>query len=325
MPFKEKTAIALKAIRPRKERFLSAIAATTEEVRALLAGTGESAEDQTIALGKFAHGHVDVERFSAFTRAEARLDTVAEKPVRAAQRALNDLLHIEDHLFVLQLEKGANLGAEVAARLATIGDAFAAAHLVELAKRGAYKEAEHGHLLDGLPYAAWSRAERALAPGLVVELGGADFVPAQVAPYLDAGMKIVFVVTDEDAPAAAMARLVTPGVFVQQAVGDSALDAFAAFEGTAAAALLPDGAVAFTHDPQAGETTYERFTTLEFPKEIRKRAIGGISRAQQAEDYALLEALAVVPTPSGEAASDPAGKLSAWLLSQTNLVGEAKS
>ena len=47
--------------------------------------------------------------------------------------------------------------------------------------------------------------------------------------------------------------------------------------------------------------------------------------AQQAEDHALLEALAVVPTPSGEAASDPAGKLSAWLLSQTNLVGEGKS
>ena len=55
---------------------------------------------------------------------------------------------------------------------------------------------------------------------------------------------------------------------------------------------------------------------------MRKRAIGGISFAQQAEDYALLEALAVVPGPSGDAAADPAGKLSAWLLSQTNLVGE---
>ena len=325
MPFNEKTAIALEAIRPRKERFLSAIAATTEEVRGLLSGTGESSEDQTIALGNFAHGHVDAERFAAFTRTAARLDTDAQEPVRAAQRALNDLLHIEDHLFVLQLEQGANLGAEVAARLATIGDAFAAAHLVELAKRGAYREAEHAHLLDGLPYAAWSRAERALAPGLVVELAGADLTPAQVAPYLDAGMKIVFVVVDDEAPAAAMARLVTPGVFVQQVVGDAGLDAFAAFAGTAAAALLPDGAAVFTHDPSAGETTYERFTTLELPREIRKRAIGGISVAQQAEDYALLEALAVVPTPSGEAASDPAGKLSAWLLSQANLVGEGKS
>ena len=324
MPFKEKTAIALEAIRPRKERFLSAIAATTEEIRGLLTGAGETAEDQTVALGNFAHGHVDVERFSAFTRSAARLDTSAQTPVRAAQRALSDLLHMEDNLFVLHLKQGAHLGSEVAARLKTIGDAFAAAHLVELAKRGKYDEQQHAHLLDGLPYAEWSQAERALAPGLVVELNGADFVPAQVAPYLDAGMKIVFVV-DGDAPAAAMARLVTPGVLVQQATGDSKLEAFAAFDGTAAAALLPEGVVEFVHDPAAGETTWERFTTLEFPREIRKRSIGGISRAQQAQDYALLETLAVLPTPGGEAASDPAGKLSAWLLNQVDLVGGGKN
>lgn len=324
MPFKKRTALALEAIRPRKEVFLSAIAATREEVRGMLAGTGASRDDQSVALGNFARGHVDVDRFASFTRSTARIDTAFEAPVRAAQEALADLLHMGDRLFVLSVERGANLGHEIAARLATIGDAFAAAHLVELAKRGAYREAEHGHLLDGLPYANWSHAERALAPGLVVEVAGADFTPAQAAPYLDAGMKLVFVV-DGDAPAAAMARLVTPGVFVQQALGEAALDAFSAFEGTAAAALLSEGAVAFVHDPAAGETTYERFTTVEFPRDIRKRAIGGISVAQQAEDRALLEALAVVPTPTGEAASDPAGKLSAWLLSQTNLVGDGKS
>ena len=82
---------------------------------------------------------------------------------------------------------------------------------------------------------------------------------------------------------------------------------------------MPGDAVGFVHDPAAGETTYERFIALSFPKEIRRRAIGGISVAQQAEDYALLEALAVVPSPTGEAASDPAGKLSAWLLSQADL------
>jgi hypothetical protein len=324
MPSEERTAAALEAIRPRKERFLSAIATTSEEIRGLLSGSGVSSEDQTVALGKFAHGHVDVERFSAFTRPVARIDTAAESPVRAAQRALNDLLHIGDRLFVLELPRGANLADQVARRLATIGGAFAAAHVVDLAKRGQFRESEHGKLLDGLAYANWSHAERALAPGLVVELDGADFTPAQVGPYLDAGMKMVFVVAG-DAPAAAMSRLVTPGVFVQQVCDDAALEAFAAFEGTAASALLPKGAVEFVHDPAAGDTTYQRFTTLEFPKEIRKRALGGISVAQQAEDFALLEALAVVPTPGGDAASDPAGKLSAWLLSQTNLVGEGKS
>ncbi|MFC1690377.1 hypothetical protein ACFL07_12125, partial [Pseudomonadota bacterium] len=287
----------------------------------LLAGTGESPEDQTISLGNFASGHVDVERFSAFTRQAAKVAPEAELPIRAAQRALEDLLHMGDSLFILKLLEGSNLGARVAERLATIGNAFSAAHVVELAKRGEYQEEKHGLLLGGLAYSDWSQAERALAPGLVIELDGADFTPAQVVPYLDAGMKMIFVV-EGDAPAAALARLVTPGVYVQQTMEESGLDALAAWEGTGVAALLPKGAVTFVHDPAAGETTYERFTTLEFPGEIRKRAIGGVSAAQQAEDLKLLETLAVVPSLTGEAASDPAGKLSAWLLSQTSLAGD---
>jgi hypothetical protein len=321
MQFEKRTGLALDAIRPRLEIFHSAIAVTTEEIRGLLSGSGESSEDHTIALGNFAAGHVNADRFSTYTRQAARVGSEAEAPIRAAQEVLNRLLREGDDLFVLKLAQGANLAAGVAHRLAVIGLAFAAAHVVDLARRGKYRDDEHAPLLEGLEWADWSRAERALAPGLVVELNGSDFAPAQVAPYLDAGMKIVFVV-EGDAPAAAMARLITPGVFVQQVVGEDSLEAMAAFEGTAAAALLPKGAVEFVHDPDAGEITYQRFTTLEFPKEIRKRSIGGISPAQQAEDYALLEALAVVPAASGEAASDPAGKLSAWLLSQTNLVGE---
>ncbi len=287
MPSEDRTGIALEAIRPRAELFHSALATTMEQIRGLLAGTGESPEDQTIALGNFASGHVDVQRFSAFTRQATKVEPTAELPIRAAQRALDDLLHMGDNLFVLKLAEGANLGAEVAERLKTIGNAFSAAHVADLAKRNQFREEKHAHLLDGLAYANWSQAERALAPGLVIELGGAEFTPAQAAPYLDAG-----------------------------------LEAFSAWEGTAVAALLPEGAVTFVHDPAAGETTYERFTTLDLPKEIRKRAIGGISARQQAEDLELLEALAVVPTPTGEAASDPAGKLSAWLLSQTSLAGD---
>lgn len=321
MPSEDRTGIAIDAIRPRVEFYHSAVAATTEQIRGLLAGTGESPEDQTIALGNFASGHVDVERFSAFTHQVAKVASEAELPIRAAQRALEDLLHMGDSLFILKLLEGSNLGARVAERLATIGNAFSAAHVVELAKRGEYQEEKHGLLLGGLAYSDWSQAERALAPGLVIELDGADFTPAQVVPYLDAGMKMIFVV-EGDAPAAALARLVTPGVYVQQTSDESGLDAIAAWEGTAVAALLPKSAVTFVHDPAAGENTYERFTTLEFPGEVRKRAIGGVSAAQQAEDLKLLETLAVVPSLTGEAASDPAGKLSAWLLSQTSLAGD---
>ncbi|MBT8057960.1 MAG: hypothetical protein KJO33_00110, partial [Gammaproteobacteria bacterium] len=81
-----------------------------EQVRSLLAGTGDNPEDQTIALGNFAAGHVDVERFSSFTRQDAKVEPKAELPIRAAQRALDDLLHMEDNLFVLKLSQGAHLG-----------------------------------------------------------------------------------------------------------------------------------------------------------------------------------------------------------------------
>ena len=113
--------------------------------------------------------------------------------------------------------------------------------------------------------------------------------------------------------------MISPGVFVQQETGDASLDAFSAFKGIAVAAFLPSNAVSFVHDPSSGSTVYDHFVSLKFPKEVRKRAIGGISPAQQAEDYMLLESLSVPPELAPQAASDPAGKLSAWLLSQTNL------
>jgi len=321
MPSEDRTQLALEAIRPRVERFQSAVATTTENIRGLLSGTEDSSEDQSVALGNFASGHVDVERFSAFTRKADRVDAEAEAPIRDAQSVLDKLLKEGDDLFVLKLTEGRSLAAAISRRLTVVGLAFAAAHVTDLAKSGKYDEEQHGMLLDGLAWSDWSQAERALAPGLVIELFSSDFVPGQVAPYLDAGVKIVFVV-DGEPPPAAMARVVTPGLFVQQTSSDTALEAFKAYEGTAAAALVEQGAVEFLHDPRVGDTSFERFTTLEFPKEIRKRAIGGISVVQQAEDLALLETLAVVPTLAGEAGSDPAGKLSAWLLNQTNLVGK---
>jgi hypothetical protein len=318
MPSEERRGVALEAIRPGIDRFHSAVAKTSEVIRSLLAGTGNAPDDQTAALGFFARGHVDGDRFSVFTPKSARIAEAAEAPTRTAQGVLDELLAAGDELFVLTLEEGEDLAGKVGERLAHIGRVFSAAHVVELAQRGKYREEEHGSLFETYPYAQWSRSERALAPGLVIELPGGAFTPAQVVPFLDAVMKMVFVV-DGEASAAALARVISPGVFVQQETGDGALDAFAKFAGTAVAALMAGEAVSFVHDPQAGETTYERFVGLTFPKEIRKRSIGGISAAQQAEDYALLETLSVVPTPTGEAASDPAGKLSAWLLSQADL------
>jgi len=238
--------------------------------------------------------------------------------VRAAQEVLKSLLAQGDDLFIVETEPGKGLGHQLSVRLAQIGCAFAAARVIDLAKSGAYKQDKHAHTLERFPYAVWNSSERLLAPALLVEVSGEDFKPSAIVPLLDSNMKIVFNISG-DAPAAALSRVISPGVYVQQEIEDANLEAFAAFKGIAVAAFLPSTAVSFVHDPSAGSTTYERFVSVTFPKEVKKRRIGGISPAQQAEDYTLLESLSVPPEIAGEASSDPAGKLSAWLLSQANL------
>ena len=320
MPSEERKALALEAVRPRIEQFQSVLTVTANQVRGLLANSDNTEADKAEALGQFAKGKMDMERFNSFTRNTPTVDASVESPVRAAEAVLNSLLKQGDELFIIRAQEGKGLGHTLSVRLASIGRAFAAARVVELAKNGAYKEDKHAATLERFPYAQWNSSERALAPALVVELSGQDFKPSAVVPLLDINMKIVFIVTG-DAPAGALSRVISPGVFVQQETGDEKLDAFSAFEGVAVAAYVPSTAVSFIHDPSAGSTTYERFVSIQFPGEVRKRHIGGISPAQQAEDYALLESLSVPPEIAGEAASDPAGKLSAWLLSQTDLSG----
>ena len=318
----ERKRIALEAVGSRAELFRSALIATADQVQGLLSGTGDVAEDQSVSLGLFAQGRVNFDRFASFTPKTVRIDAAAEAPIRAAQDVLKSLLAQGDELFVLRLKEGEDLSRKLGRRLSMIGCAFAAAHVIELAKRGQYRDEEHSELLEKFPFPRWNKSERALAPALVIELCAADFKPSLIVPFLDAHSKFIFNVSG-DAPAAALSRVISPGVFVQQETGDAALDAFSEFEGPAVAALLSPTAVSFVHDPSAGETTFERFVSLEFPKEVKKLAIGGISVAQQAQDYALLESISVVPVPTGDAASDPAGKLSAWLLSQTDLSGSS--
>jgi hypothetical protein len=320
MPSEERKALALEAVRSRIEQFHSALTITANQVRGLLASSDNTEADKEEALGQFARGKMDMERFNSFTQNAPTINSSSEAPIRAAEEVLKSLLDQGDDLFIIRTEEGKGLGHQLSVRLASIGRAFAAARIVDLAKNGAYKEDKHAATLKRFPYALWNSTERALAPALVVEVSGADFKPSAIVPLLDTNMKMVFNVTG-DAPAGALSRVLSPRVFVQQETGDAKLESFAAFDGIAVAAYLPSTAVSFVHDPSAGSTTYERFVTIEFPSEVRKRQIGGISPAQQAEDYTLLESLSVPPEIAGEAATDPAGKLSAWLLSQTDLSG----
>jgi len=322
MPSEETRACAEKSIASRVQAFRSGLAATAEQVRGLLAASGEEGGDESVALGSFAAGKIDVDRFANFAKPSApSLSVEAIAPVKAALDVLQKLLADED-LFRLRVPKGKSLGCNVGQKLGQLGCAFGAARVVALARSGRYDADAHKGLLEKLSFSKWSAAERAAAPGLVVEVSGGDLAAGSLSPYLDGAVKLVLLV-DGDAPPAALARLVTPKVFVQQAAEGDSLDAFASFDGVGVAAVSSTAAAKFLHDPRAGDTSAARFTMLEVPEAPKLKRLGALSVGQQHEDLALLGVLTAAPAPGeaeaiAPAPADPAGQLSAWLLSQTD-------
>ncbi len=270
MQFEEQKACALEAVRSRIDQFHAALTVTSGQVSGMLAGSTDTKADQSEALGHFAKGKMDMDRFNTFAPKARVIDAGSEAPIRAAQEVLKSLLAQGDDLFVIDMDEGKGLGHTLSVRLASIGRAFAAARVVDLAKNGAYKEDKHAATLERFPYAEWNSKERSLAPALMVNVSGADFKPSSIVPLLDTNMKIIFNVKG-DAPAAALSRVISPRVFVQQITGEPDLKAFSEYKGIAVAAFLPETAVSFIHDPSAGSTTYERFVSITFPNEVRKR------------------------------------------------------
>ena len=117
-----------------------------------------------------------------------------------------------------------------------------------------------------------------------------------------------------------------------QTVDGSGLDRVAAFNGPVIAALVPDGAAVFMHDPAAGKEPWQRMTVKNIPAPPKK-AVGGQSAWQMAEDLRIVTDLATtpfnVPTAAGSTATPAVGaadatdKIAAWLLGQSGMQGGA--
>jgi hypothetical protein len=329
MPSEEQRVLAQTAIEERAGSFRSALVSMADQVRNMvLVAQGAGSEeqnlaDQEVSLGNFATDKIDIERFSVYAKpTTAVLPSDQVEPVEAALKVLNELLADAD-LFTLRVPEGGSLGSALARKLGNLGRVFGAAQVIELAKASLYDGAKHGHLLEQVTFTHWNAAQRAAAPPLLIEINGGDLRAASLVNFLDGGAKIALLV-DGAAPPAALARVVTPGVFVQQSSGDAPLDAFAACDGAAVAAVFTAPVAIFVHDPAAGETSNQRFTTLEVPPASKLVRIGSLSPNQQKEELALLEVLTAKPAAAeGEGAEteqvDPAGRLSAWLLSQAEI------
>ncbi|HEX6058534.1 MAG TPA: hypothetical protein VFZ11_05900 [Gemmatimonadaceae bacterium] len=314
---------ALEALSPQAERYRAAVGRARDAMREHLASrraqSDGGAARAALELGRFADGRVDSGRFAAlFTGAQILEADAAERIGRCAS-VLDDLLERGDALFVHDLPSGGDVRRTIDAALADAGRLFGAVLAFQALRGGAYRAEEHEAGLGAFPYGRWNRGERLLAPPLVIAVDGADLDAASAAGVLDGGARLVFVVRGASTPAPLL-RLVTPGTLVLQAADAEALVALRDFDGPAVAALLPDGAARFAHDPRAGRTLAERLVVSHLPDAAPRRAIGGRSTWQQREELAQLAELSRLGAIARDAPADSSvDALASWLVAQTGL------
>lgn len=330
MPSEERVEVAFTALSQPIEKYRSAVVATTEEVRGLLAAQPREspggAQKTAAGLGVFAAGRIDMERFARLLPdSQDKEDPDALRRVAKALEILRAISSEGKNTFYLKMRSGSRLRDAVAARLAEIGRGFAAARLAGLVARGVLPNGHGEELLGPLEFEAWSTAERQLAPPLVIELEGADLQAVELAGFLDGSVKVLLLVNGE-APPAPLVRLITPNTFVLQTSDPADLDRFAGAAPPAVAAWMPTGTARFVHDPLAGDLLSDRLQLLELPEKPPRKKLGGLSALQQREELDQLRALgsAAAATPTvGPATADKqmtsVDKLAAWLLAQTDL------
>jgi hypothetical protein len=331
MSSEEQVELAGTAMSRPTDIFRSALAMTVEQIRGFLpkppAAGADAAGGNGADLGAFASVHIDMNRFSALVPGMREMDAPAREVIQRSFDTISDILARCYGVCRAEVPSGGSLRDVVAATYAEIGRAFGAARVVEFAQMGRYEPGEHDPFLEGFPFAAWDAEERRLAPPLIVLVDGGDLHAEALTEFLDGLTRIVLVVRGE-APPAALARLVSPGTFVVQTDDAERLEGMAAFDGPGVAALVPEGAARFTHDPGGGPSISERITIQHLPEGAPKGHIGSISTAQQGEQLAHLGALAVAaastggadgPGGSSEAPMGPVDKLAAWLLAKADL------
>ncbi len=333
MPSDERVKQALEVVSGRIENFRSSIAVTAEQVRGFLSTHRPSENGQVsrirAELGLFGTDRIDAERFAALLDTDSPTDSITIERIEQALDTLSKMGARKSDFFVVRVETGGHLRDTVARRLDELGRAFGAARVVNLSKTGKYQHSDHATLLESLPFSRWRKAERDVAPPLVVDVDGTDLTVAGLAEFLDGCQKIVLAVRGE-APAAPLVRLVSPGVLVIQTANVDDLAGIAAWEGPAVVALVSESAAHFVHDPRGGDHLCDRLNVSSVPDDKPRHALGGISVFQQVEDLRQLVSMTSQPRPraaeasgtataSEPASADPADKLAAWLLSQANL------
>ena len=321
----------MKSLAGPMETFRSALATTLEQVRTILAagasGKNGHSERFVAELGEFASDRIDIDRFAKLFATNETLNSVKAQRIDRAYETMSALIEQGDGLFVLDVDDGGDLHDGVAKTLEHLGTAFGAARVVELSRTDRYQFEDHAKLVSAFPFAEWNTRERRLAPPLIVVVNGKDLNANALAEFLDGAQKIVLIVRGASPPAP-LARLITPNTFVVQTTDGSSLGRFAEWNGAGIAAVVPESAARFVHDPAAGS---DRMVVEFLPESGPSKPLGGISAAQQGEELRQLKALCdgaglgVSAGRDATSAGPPAGvvepvdKLAAWLLQQADL------
>lgn len=324
MPSDERLALARAAIAKPLAAYRSAVISSLERVRGVLASAGGPSRLE-VELGAFARGRIDADKFSALIRGTA-LDAGARARITHAAYVLEELAALRDDAFVIDLRSGGPLHLVVASTLATLGRGFGASVAADLVRTDRYRSNEHDLLTLAWGFEHWSREERRHAPALVVTLDAEDLRAESLAHLMDGSMHIVLIVRGASTPAP-LVRLITPGTLVLQTHDATGLDRFSAFAGPAVAAIVPENAATFIHDPNAGAAPWQRITIWNRPTIEPRKSIDGISPRQQREELLQLLAIAERPTLSSTpidalapvGAGDPTERLASWLLAQSGL------
>lgn len=330
-----RVALALGALKQSTAEFRTAVSGALAQIESML--TAQAADPEARAerarreLGVFAAGRVKVGGFSSLFHSVTPLDEASKKALEHAVGHLRAVSAQGDSVFVAEVAPGRGLGATIDEALAVAGRAFGAIIIAELVRGGRYRPALHDRLFNAAEFRAWNRAERRFAPPLVVGISGPDLHPGALLDFADGREKLVLLVRGEMSPAA-LVRCVTPGTFVMQSVDGQGLERMAAFEGPAIAALVPEGAAVFMHDPARGPEAWQRLTVKDLPQ-APSRAIGGASPWQMGQDLKMLADLArtpfAVPGASGARAApamgaeDAVDRLAGWLLDSSGLPRDA--
>lgn len=327
MPSDERVISALAALHPTIGLYRLVVSGTLERARAMLAFEGGPNRTRA-TLGEFAGGRIDPERFALVSSGVDPLDVTGRDVVEHVVELLEGILGGNEEQFLVPVGPAASAADAIRARLAGLGTAHAAARILDLVKRHSYDHLKHGSPSDGYPFEKWTVSERALAPALVVRLEGRKLDAFELAPLVDGCVRLILIVDGPAAPAS-LARLISPGVLVAQVGDGKALAELVTFDGPAIIAVMQGEEARFLHDPRAGAAPWRRIRMDRMPVMPPRKTVGSRSAWQQREDLAHLKALVEPPSLAHTAAgagngnSDPADRLTAWLITQSGQDGVA--